>query len=46
MPTVPYKDSLKAMVEQNPHMATEMLEDAINALFAGELDEGRLLLRQ
>ena len=46
MPTVPYKDSLKAMVAQNPHMAAEMLEDAINALLAGELDEGRLLLRQ
>lgn len=46
MPTVPYKDSLKAMVEKNPYMAAEMLEDAINALLAGELDEGRLLLRQ
>lgn len=46
MPTVSYKDSLKAMVERNPHMAAEMLEDAINALLAGELDEGRLLLRQ
>ena len=46
MPTVPYKDSLKAIVERNPHMAAEMLEDAINALLAGELDEGRLLLRQ
>lgn len=46
MPTQPYKDSLKAMVEKNPHMAAEMLEDAINALLAGELDDGRLLLRQ
>jgi hypothetical protein len=27
-------------------MAAEMFEDAITALFAGELDEGRLLLRQ
>jgi DNA-binding phage protein len=46
MPTQSYKDSMKAMVDRNPHMATEMLEDAINALLAGELDEGRLLLRQ
>jgi DNA-binding phage protein len=46
MPTIPYKDSLKAMTARNPHMATEMFEDAINALLAGELDEGRLLLRQ
>ena len=46
MPTTSYKDSLKAMVARNPDMATEMLEDAINALLAGELDEGRLLLRQ
>jgi len=46
MPTTPYQASMKAMVARNPHMATEMFEDAINALFAGELDEGRLLLRQ
>lgn len=46
MPTQPYKDSMKAMVDRNPHMAAEMLEDAINALLAGYLDEGRLLLRQ
>jgi DNA-binding phage protein len=46
MPTTPYKDSMKTMVARNPGMATEMFEDAINALFAGELDEGRLLLRQ
>ena len=46
MPTTSYKDSMKAVVARNPQMATEMLEDAINALLAGELDEGRLLLRQ
>ena len=46
MPTTTYKDSLKTMVAHNPDMATEMLEDAINSLLAGELDEGRLLLRQ
>lgn len=46
MPSTPYKDSMKAMVARNPDIAAEMLEDAINALFAGNLDEGRLLLRQ
>ena len=46
MPTVSYNDSMKAMVERNPQMAIEMLEDALNALLSGELDEGRLLLRQ
>lgn len=46
MPTTLYKDSMRAMVERNPDMATEMLEDTINALLAGDLDEGRLLLRQ
>lgn len=46
MPTTPYKDSMKAMVARNPAMAAEMLEDAINALLAGEVDDGRLLLRQ
>ncbi|WP_298822840.1 transcriptional regulator [uncultured Roseibium sp.] len=46
MPTVPLKDSLKAMVERKLELATEMLEDAINALLAGDVDEGRLLFRQ
>ena len=46
MPTTSYKDSMKAMVDENPDMATEMLEDAINSLLSGDLDDGRLLLRQ
>jgi len=37
---------MKAMVDRNPEMATEMLEDALNALLSGNLEEGRLLLRQ
>jgi DNA-binding phage protein len=37
---------MKEMVADNPTMAAEMLEDAINTILAGELDEGRLLLRQ
>ena len=46
MPTVSYNDSVKSMIDRRPELATEMLEDAINALFEGELDDGRLLLRQ
>ena len=46
MPTVPYNDSLKAMIASRPALATEMLEGAINSLLEGELEEGRLLLRQ
>ncbi len=46
MPTTPLKDSLKAMVERKPELANEMLEDAINSLLAGDVDDGRLLLRQ
>lgn len=46
MTTVSYTDSIKAMIDRNPEMANEVFEDAINALLAGELEEGRLLLRQ
>ena len=46
MPTVPYNATIKSMIEGRPEMASEMLEDAINSLLAGELDDGRLLLRQ
>lgn len=46
MPTIPYNDALKDMLEENPQMSTEMLEGALNLILSGELDEGRLLLRQ
>jgi len=46
MPTVSYNDSIKAMIGRSPELATEMLEGAVNSLFEGELEEGRLLLRQ
>ncbi len=45
MPTVSWKDSLKDMVARNPHFADEMLEDALNSILSGEVDEGRILLR-
>lgn len=45
MPTLPFKDSLKAIADRDPDFANEILEDAIKALFTGETDEGRLLLR-
>lgn len=46
MPTIPYNEALKDMLEENPHMSTEMLEGALNLILSGELDDGRLLLRQ
>ena len=46
MPTTSYKSAMKAMVDDNPEFGAEMLEDALNSLLSGELDEGRLLLRQ
>lgn len=46
MPTTSYKAAMKAMVNENPELGAEMLEDALNSLLSGELDEGRLLLRQ
>ena len=46
MPTIPYNQMTRDMIEERPEMAAEMLEDAINRILAGELDDGRLLLRQ
>jgi DNA-binding phage protein len=36
---------MKEMVLENPEHGHEMLEDALNAVFADDLDDGRLLLR-
>ena len=45
MPTVPYKDSLKAMADRDPVFADGILEAAVNAMLAGDLEEGRIHLR-
>lgn len=45
MPKVAFKDSLKAIADQDPDFANEILEEAIKSLFSGDVDEGRLLLR-
>jgi DNA-binding phage protein len=45
MPTQSYAETLKASVAENPALADHLFEDAIRALFAGEVDEGRILLR-
>jgi hypothetical protein len=45
MPTQSYAETLKAAAAENPAMADHLFEDAIRALFAGAVDEGRLLLR-
>ena len=46
MPTVPYNQMMRDMIAKRPEMAVEMLEHAVNRIFAGDLVEGRLLLRQ
>ena len=45
MPTLSYAYTLKAAAETNPAIADHLFEDAIQALLAGEVDEGRILLR-
>lgn len=45
MPTRPYDEALKDIAVQNPDFADNMLEGAVTALFAGDVDEGRILLR-
>lgn len=34
------------MIAERPERAHEMLEDALDSLLAGDVDDGRLLLRQ
>jgi len=45
MPAILFNDSLKAMAERDPAIATDMLENSVNAMLAGDLDDGRILLR-
>jgi len=45
MRTIAYKGSLWAIAEDNPAFASELFEDAINAMLRGELDEGRVFLK-
>ena len=45
MPVQSFSDTLKEAAVENPAFADHLFEDAVSALFAGEIDEGRLLLR-
>lgn len=45
MPTVSFKDSLKAIADRNPDFANNILEDAVNAMLTGDINEGRIHLR-
>ncbi|MGL1889776.1 MAG: hypothetical protein OCD76_24900 [Reichenbachiella sp.] len=45
MPTVPFKYSLKAIASRDPDFANNILEDAVNAMLTGNLDDGRIHLR-
>lgn len=45
MPIQNFSDTLKEAAAQNPAFADHLFEDAVSALFAGEIDEGRILLR-
>lgn len=46
MPSIPYDDAIRSMVDDDPQIGLNMLEDAFNALFRGDMDEGRIHLRQ
>ena len=45
MPTVPYRESLKNIADKNPEFSRELLQDAVDALLSGEVDDGRIMLR-
>lgn len=46
MPVMKYDNALKDMLDNDPKLVVEMLEDALNSILNGDLDDGRLLLRQ
>ena len=46
MPTVSFDDMLSGMASSNSLFASEMLEEALNTILAGSVDDGRILLRQ
>ena len=45
MPTLSYAKSLRAIAERNPDFVPELLEDAANAILNGEMDDGRVFLK-
>ena len=45
MPTVPFEQSLKDMADESPEFAHGMLEAALNAILSGDLDEGRIHMK-
>lgn len=45
MPTQQFGETLRDIAAENPAFAANMLEEAVTALFAGDVDEGRILLR-
>lgn len=46
MTSIPYDDAIRSMVDDEPQIGLNMLEDAFNALFRGDMDEGRVHLRE
>lgn len=45
MPTSACKDSLRAIAQDNPDFTRELLEDAVNTMLRGDLDEGGVFLK-
>ena len=46
MPSIPYDDAMRKMVDENPQFGLDMFEDALNAILSGDVDEGRIRLRE
>ena len=46
MTSIPYDDAIRAIVDDEPQIGLDMFEDALNALFRGDVDEGRIHLRE
>ncbi|HEY9057091.1 MAG TPA: hypothetical protein VIN77_08065 [Aurantimonas sp.] len=42
MPTQQFGETLRDIAAENPAFAANMLEEAVTALFAGDVDEGRI----
>lgn len=46
MTSVSYDDAIRSMVDGKPQIGLDMFEDALNALFRGDVAEGRIHLRE
>ncbi len=46
MTSIPYDEAICSMVDEDPQIGLDMFEEALNAILRGDVDEGRVHLRE